>query len=314
VADLQSGGGDVRRLVLILLGVATGLGWITQPWPIETVAAGTVKECTIDPTTFIQTCKIVLLPVPSVEVDFGSGSRTGTPLPLRWSRTPTNCSAGLGCPLPCERVIGATTEVGVVYVVMLLNYETNTIVSLRSVCVFPGDPLPQPPPPPPSLPEFADAAAALLRIEPMLNPRPSIGGLTGLDTWLWCVDPGLVSADVSLRGWTAQSSMEAVAFNWAIAGVEDATRSRSVRRDGRTACGAAPVAGSNGGGAAATWMPETKGAYTITLSATWAGTWTLSWNGIPMGTFVLGPVDVPGVPQPYAVTEYVGVLLDPRAG
>ena len=70
----------------------------------------------------------------------------------------------------------------------------------------------QPPPPPPSEAEFVEAARALLTVSTSLNPRPDIGGLTGLDTWLWCDDPGTVTVGVALRGWTASATMDAVEY------------------------------------------------------------------------------------------------------
>jgi hypothetical protein len=62
-------------------------------------------------------------------------------------------------------------------------------------------------------------------------------------------------------------------------------------------------------------MPERMGEYSVTAGATWAGTWTLSWNGIALGTFVLGPFDFDSPPVVYPVDEFVGELKpDPRGG
>ena len=265
------------------------------------VGADTPKNCTLDPITGDLKCVIVLVSNSPLTVDVGAGSGEGAQLPLRWSRTATDCSAGLGCPVtPCVRLNGAATEVGVVYLVMLINYETRELLYLRPICVFPGDPLPQPPLPPPSAPEFRLAAAELLKVDSSLNPRPAIGGLTGLETWVWCTDPGVVPVVVTLRGWTAAAEMTSVEYEWDISGTTSASRTA-------TSCGTERAP-------AATWMPETKGPHQVAVSATWAGTWTLTWNGIPMGTFVLGPFEIEGAPQSYPVAEYVGVLTDGRGG
>ena len=58
------------------------------------------------------------------------------------------------------------------------------------------------------------------------------------------------------------------------------------------------AAGSCGSEAspAASWMPETMGPYSVTLTSTWAGTWTLAYNGFPAGTFPLGPFDFAAPP------------------
>ena len=109
----------------------------------------------------------------------------------------------------------------------------------------------------------------MLTVETSLNPRAEIGGLTGLDTWLWCVDPGEVQVGVALRGWTASATMDAVEFAWSIGGTDSASFAAS-------SCGseASP---------AASWMPETKGPYSVTLTSTWAGTWKLAYHGFPAG-------------------------------
>ena len=160
-----------------------------------------------------------------------------------------------------------------------------------------ADPQLAPPPPPPTEAEFVEAARKALTVQTSLNPRPEIGGLTGLDTWLWCEDPGTVSVGVALRGWTAEATMQAVEFSWAIGGTASAGFTAS-------GCGSEPDP-------AATWMPETKGPYSVTLTSTWAGTWVLSYNGFPGGSFPLGPVEFAAPTVPYPVSEYRGRLTSP---
>ena len=58
-------------------------------------------------------------------------------------------------------------------------------------------------------------------------------------------------------------------------------------------------------------MPETMGPYSVTLTSTWAGTWTLAYNGFPAGTFPLGPFDFAAPAVAYPVGEYRGVLTPP---
>ena len=58
-------------------------------------------------------------------------------------------------------------------------------------------------------------------------------------------------------------------------------------------------------------MPETKGPYSVTLTSTWAGDWTLAYNGLPAGTFPLGPFDFAAPTVPYPVSEYRGRLTSP---
>ena len=58
-------------------------------------------------------------------------------------------------------------------------------------------------------------------------------------------------------------------------------------------------------------MPETMGPYSVTLTSTWAGTWTLAYNGLPAGDFPLGPFSFAAAAVPYPVDEYRGVLTPP---
>jgi hypothetical protein len=202
----------------------------------------------------------------------------------------------------CRRdtVDGATTTAtyGNYYVVQLRTAAGVPVTDGSAVCVFDGaDPQLAPPPPPPTEAEFVEAARKALTVQTSLSPRPEIGGLTGLDTWLWCEDPGTVSIGVSLRGWTAEATMQAVEFSWAVGGTASARFTTS-------GCGSEPDP-------AATWMPETKGPYSVMLTSTWAGTWVLSYNGFPGGSFSLGPVEFAAPTVPYPVSEYRGRLTSP---
>jgi hypothetical protein len=194
----------------------------------------------------------------------------------------------------CVRYVAALREVGAGYVIMLTNEASGEILYLEYVCQWPGNPAPEPPPPPPSPAEFRSANARVLTLLPALSPAPDIGGLTGLDTWLWCTDPGSVATDVSLRGWTASGEVRLVKVGWNVAGASGLAGTS-------TSCGseAAP---------SLTWTPESMGQYVVALTATWAGSWDLTWNGIPMGTFPLGPAAFTSPVELYPVDEYRGEL------
>ena len=130
-------------------------------------------------------------------------------------------------------------EFGNDYAVWLENAATGEhVTSPRSVCLFfPEDPNPTPPPPPPSPAEFVEAARTVLTVQTSLSPRTEIGGLTGLDTWLWCEDPGDLEVGVALRGWTATATMQAVQHAWAIGGTASAAFTFGVLRFGSVAGG-----------------------------------------------------------------------------
>ena len=83
---------------------------------------------------------------------------------------------------------------------------------------------------------------------------------------------------MSLRGWTAAGAVEVVQLGWEVEGPE-------WHGDTSTSCGSEEAP-------SVSWTPETSGEYSVTLTAVWAGTWDLTWNGIPMGSFPLGPISL----------------------
>lgn len=284
----------------VVAGLAATFGMLRCGDP---VAAG--RECRVNPVTGDVHCWITTNPMPDAVVEIPGGG-DGARLPLQWVRkfwamgNDERISSDLTC--GTRDAAGNTASVGAWYLVALFNTETGEQLYLDNICVLPGDPLPTPPPPPPSPGEFREAAETLLTLRTLLNPRAEFGGITGLETWLWCVDPGAVPVSVGpLRGWTASASMSPVEFYWRVDGVE-------AWSGVSTSCGSEADPPQR-------WKPETMGQYTMTGGATWAGTWSLSWNGIGLGTFVLGPFDFDSAPVGYPVAEFVGELKpDPRAG
>ena len=99
---------------------------------------------------------------------------------------------------------------------------------------------------------------------------------------------------MTLRGWTAAGAVEVVQLGWEIEGPAGTA-------DTSSSCGseAAP---------SVSWTPNTRGDYSVLLTAVWAGTWDLTWNGVPMGSFPLGPISLTAPAQPYPVDEYRGEL------
>ena len=260
------------------------------------VDAAMTRTCKYDEDTQVLRCIVMIEPVAPVTVSLDTGVG-GARLPLAWKRgvwqTPSEILSRDG---GCLRTDGVDTVVGVIYLTSLYNVDTGERLSFEYECVFPGDPLPEPPPPPPSLAEFLEAADLVLVAEADISPNPAWGGITGLETWLWCEDPGEVQVGVDLRGWSAAATMRPVQYHWSVAGPDDELFSAA-------ACGSEDSP-------SATWVPEVMGDYEIGLSATWAGTWTLTYAGVLMGTFVLGPVDVDAAVSAYPVGEYIGVLTE----
>ena len=137
--------------------------------------------------------------------------------------------------------------------------------------------------------------AAFLVVDSSLSPRPEIGGLTGLETSVWCTDPGELVVGVSIRGYRVEAHATVASISWTVDGTKDIGSWSS------SSCESLedpPV----------TWMPETKGPYVLSSSATWGGYWTVSLNGAALGSYSLGSVTVPQATIDYPVDEYRGVL------
>lgn len=258
------------------------------------------KECYYDDVTREVHCTITAEP---------GGPDESVPLagiPLVWSRTMALASPVSGGCWYVDTIDGVeTTIVGIPWFVEVRNVETGEVVMTDSLCEYPGDDPPSPPPPPPTPEQFIETIADLLVVEFDVSPTAEIGGITGLETWMWCDTPPPVSTTpITLNGWTVQAEMEAVLFHWSVDGPgEDGSHDS-------TECGTEPPRDSDGAVAAWRWQPESTGDYTITFAASWAGTWTLTYEGTNMGTFILDPalIDAPSITYP--VDEYVGVLTD----
>lgn len=246
------------------------------------------RRCDLDPDTGQLKCVLVAQPSPPRSI------RLSEELPLEWKRIPFNVGELVTLGYGCVRTNAGVTELGVGYVVTLTNTATLEQLYLDYVCEWPGEDPPEPPPPPPTQAELAEANAQALQVQPTMSPPSAIGGLTGLDSWFWCSDPGAVSTGVTLRGWVADGAVEVVQLGWEIDGPGD-TASTS------TSCGSEQAP-------SVAWTPETEGTYQVALTAVWAGTWGLTWNGVPMGSFPLGPMSLTAPAQPYLVDEYRGEL------
>jgi hypothetical protein len=251
-------------------------------------AAYADRKCVITELGEIR-CIIVAEPAPDTAVRLGNTD-------LVWRRIAWRVDDDLLRGIGCVRVVAGVTEIGAAYFVILENTATNERLLTETVCTFPGEPPPTPPPPPPTFGEFKDAAANALTLQTSLNPKVEFGGITGLDTWLWCQDPGTQAVTLTLRGWTAVAEVDTVGFAWQFSGVDSIEISSSN-------CGSESAP-------AGVWQPQMKGEWAVALETTWAGTWALSYLGVPTGVFPLGPVALTSAAIEYPVDEFVGVLVD----
>jgi hypothetical protein len=254
----------------------------------HTVAQADDRRCELDPDTGQLKCVLVAQPSPPRTV------RLSAELPLVWKRLPFNVGEQMTMGYGCVRQSAGISEEGVGYVVTLTNTATMEQLYLDYVCEWPGEGPPEPPPPPPTQAELVEANTQALQVEPTVSPPGSIGGLTGLDSWFWCADPGAVTTAVALRGWTASGAVEVVQLGWEVDGPGGVA-------DTSTSCGSQDAP-------SVSWTPEARGEYAVTLTAVWAGTWDLTWNGVPMGWFPLGPISLTAPALAYPVDEYRGEL------
>lgn len=239
----------------------------------------------------------------------GSGSGPQSPPPITWvrnyyssdSETPGyRTNIPFLCPAGSAR---AYEDVGT-------DRATGAVVGRQQGCEQPGAPTqpgsgvvtarPEPPPPPPTA---AEIWARVPLPAPRFGVNPAINGLTGLDTFLWDPDAGPRTATVTLRGYTAQATAQAVRWTWRMSEPgEPGPASRSNPH---------PVVQASTPGSrenpAATYMYETKGDYTLTMAVMWSGTYTYSGNGQPAQTVSLGTTDRSST-QPYHVVEIRSVL------
>ena len=158
-------------------------------------------------------------------------------------------------------------------------------------------PLPRPPA------ETDVQTRAVLTLETNVNPpADGFGGLTQLETWLWCDDPGIVDVEARTSGSASRAEVGITELVWTITGPDGTDERRT------TTCGTEPDPNGDGDGAAATWTPNATGEHQITLSATWNGTWTAEfyldrYGWITAGPFPLDPLTITGETLTYPVVE-----------
>jgi hypothetical protein len=170
-----------------------------------------------------------------------------------------------------------------------------------------GGPAPAPPPPPGP----GEVAATTPFPTESIHFNPCLG-VTGLTTWFWAtVGPGTVppvAASATIRGYTVHVTAASVKYRWDITAVSDGSTATVW---GSTAGSATDPPGQFTVQPSASWMPDQKGRYTVTLTVSWAGTYTFTGHGITQ-TSELGPVDqAPPVTRPMPVQEIRSVLVSP---
>jgi hypothetical protein len=259
--------------------------------------------------------KVVALPGgPPISVPLGHH------VPFVWIRRHSN---GLpGASFTCYReyagvdadgVAGTVQEWGTGWVIIVIDPSTggtlenvDSWITFSFDCEFIGEDPPEPPPPPPTPEQVVEAFADALVVRTELNPPAQWGGITGLDTWIWCNTPGAVALDppLTLGGYTVNATMTPLLYTWHVDGPEGGSSS------GPT-CGSSPD--EDGEGAAWTWQPQRMGDYTVLFTVDWTMNWSLTYDfgdgpvTLP-ATQYPSPIPVSGAPVAYSVDEFRGVL------
>lgn len=284
-----------RTLVASILAVVT-VSVANPVWAQD-------QQCEFDRSGVLRCIQVITARPGGPELDVPLDPTGG--IPLVWRRVLANGLPQATFTCVYEIVDDTiTTQVrGVGWATMLINVDTGEILTLDFECEYPGDDPPSPPPPPPTVDIWREASEDALRFGTALNPTPGTGGITGLDTWFWCDDPGSVTTEpLTTNGWTVTATVEPIAFTWNVSGSGAAAHTSET-------CGRAPsILEGTGAGAAWIWTPESVGTATIAFTSTWAGTWILVYEGINTGTFLLGPVPIEATPVSYPVAEFVSVL------
>ena len=290
---------------MITVAIAATLLWSFAP----TAQAPHNSICTLgDGLYCLASSKAGLKPtVVRVEEPGGSNSSVTVPAtPIVWNRYYIPRTAMIDPP-PCRRERETATEIivthGAIWLVQVINSDTGELLAPYVYCEYPGDDPPQPPPMPQPPSEVDNDTQQLLALEIETNPPgDGFGGLTQLDTWLWCNDPGTINVEARTSRSIATAQVHLTNLTWTITGPSGTETHTS------TDCGTEPKPSGTGDGAATAWKPTRTGDHLITLDATWNGTWTAQlyldrYGWLTAGPFPLTPLTITNAPLTYPVTE-----------
>lgn len=186
----------------------------------------------------------------------------------------------------------------------LIDTRDGTLVSAVEGCEFPAQPgvaAAIVPPLPPAPPSPVEVWRTIPLPTPVLGINPEGKGLTGLKTWIWSTNPGSLAAQTSIRGYTATAKATAVRWVWKMWNDGDTPNLNPNPRVESSYPGSE-------GTPAATYVYETKGDYTVTLTVWWTGDFTFTGNGVPPQTEILGDTSRDAT-RPYHVIEVRSVLV-----
>lgn len=201
------------------------------------------------------------------------GSGSGGEPPTRWIRHYPKYGAdpGLGVFTPF------TCEGGRPYVDTLVDTQTGNVLATTTGCeepaaTGPADPSSEVEPAP--LPPRPEEIWSVVPVPtPGFGINPGIRGLTGLDAYLWDAQGDApVTATATVRGYTTTATAVPTHWEWRMWEEGDTPNVNP------HPVVSASVPGTRGA-PAATYMYETVGDYTLTMTVTWSGTYTFTTPG-----------------------------------
>lgn len=187
---------------------------------------------------------------------------------------------------------------GIPHVYELIDRATGAVLETRPgfVCVpvnqdplaVPDAPAPPAAPAPPTNEEILEVTP----IEPaVIRVNPSGRGLTGLASWFWLDDPGVVETSADLEGWHVEGTARVDRWVWRVGDGTYTTTSAGSEAD-----------------PAVEHVFERRGSVEVSVERSWTGSYTVSGYGISYTVDGLATEDASSVD--YEVIEVRGVLDD----
>ena len=273
--------------------VAVALGLLAAT-PVAAQARPGKADCDLRP--WLQECEIEVIDpgAPPVEPEESPGpalSGRQAPSPTFWrARSILSSPEGI-----CRTADGGA---GTPYVHELIDRATGAVLETRPgiVCVpvdqDPAAPAAPAAPAPPTEQEILEVTP----IEPVvIRVNPAGRGLTGLASWFWLDDPGVVQTSVDLDGWHVEGTARVDRWVWRVG---DATYTTT-----RPGTEAEP---------AVEHTFERLGTVEVSVERAWTGSYTVSGYGTSYTVDGLATDDASSVD--YEVVEVRGVLDEDGQG
>jgi len=180
---------------------------------------------------------------------------------------------------------------GIPHVYELIDRATGEVLETRPgiVCVPVDQDPAAPAAPPPALPTNEEILE-VTPIEPaVIRVNPSGRGLTGLASWFWLDDPGVVETSADLEGWHVEGTARVDRWVWRVGDATYTTTSAGSEAD-----------------PAVEHVFERRGSVEVSVERSWTGSYTVSGYGISYTVDGLATED--GSSVDYEVIEVRGVL------